>query len=144
MDLIRLSLDVTNRSKEQILGLELWLDQTKFFDNQISPGTYHVIHEFSGEEGEHVLRFVLKNKTDKHTKISGTGEILEDSLIGIGNIMMDGVNIDQMMWTQSEYTHDSNGNGPMKSDRFYGNMGCNGEVRLDFNVPVYLWILENM
>lgn len=144
MDLIRLSLDISNTSEFHNMGIELWIDRNKFFDNSVAPGTHHVIHEFDCEDGEHWLKIVLKNKTQENTKIDHEGNIVADSLINVSNICLDEINIDTMMHNLADYVHDGNGTKTIAVHDFYGNLGCNGRVQLKFSAPVYLWLLENM
>jgi hypothetical protein len=144
MDTIKISLDVTNRSQHHNLGIELWIDQARFFDNTVSPGCHHIMHEFDAQDGEHVLRIVLKNKTADHTRLDDAGAIIEDALINIDNIMLDEINVTQLVYELGQYVHDGNGHETIAVHRFYGDMGCNGRVQLSFESPVYLWLLENM
>lgn len=144
MDTIKISLDVSNRSQHHNLGIELWVDREKFFDNNISPGLHHIIHEFQAPDGEHVLKIILKNKTAEHTKVDECGNIVEDALINIDNIFLDEINVTQLVYQLSQYVHDGNGHETIAVHPFYGDMGCNGRVQLSFENPVYLWLLENM
>ncbi len=144
MDTVRISLDVTNRSQHHNLGIELWLDKEKFFDNNIGSGKHHIVHDFSASEGEHVLRAVLKNKTAKHTQIDQAGNIIEDALIHIGNITIDEIDVTQLVYQLAQYVHDGNGSKTIAVHPFYGDMGCNGRDQMSFQSPVYLWLLENM
>ena len=144
MENIKLSLDITNASKFHNLGIELWLDKNKFFDNTVSPGQHHIIHEFNSDDGEHCLKIKLKNKTNEHTKIDDSGVITSDALINISNIQLDEIQIDQLMYRIAEYVHDGNGSKTVAVHKFYGDLGCNGHVQLDFSAPIYLWLLENM
>jgi len=144
MDKIKLSLDIVNPSEFHNLGIELWLNKQKFFDNLISPGTHHVIHEFEVADGDHVLKIKFKNKSHEHTEINEQGEIISDALIKIKNVIFDDINIDQLIYNLSEYVHDGNGSQTIAVHKFYGNLGCNGHVQLKFFTPVYLWLLENM
>jgi hypothetical protein len=144
MDTIKISLDVVNRSQHHNLGIELWIDKQKFFDNSISPGKHHIVHDFQAADGEHVLRAVLKNKTTEHTRVDQSGNIIEDALIHLGNIMLDEINVTQLVYQLSQYVHDGNGHETIAVHPFYGDMGCNGRVQLSFQSPVYLWLLENM
>jgi hypothetical protein len=148
MDKIKLSLDITNPSEFHNLGIELWLNKTMFFDQLITPGTHHVIHEFDGNDGEHYFKIKLKNKNkesdNEHTKVNEAGEITSDALILISNMSLDEIMIDQLMYEKAEYVHDGNGSKTIAVHKFYGNLGCNGHVQLKFSTPVYLWLLENM
>jgi len=144
MEKVKLSLDVINSSEFHNIGIELWLDKTKFFDNTVSPGTHHIIHEFESDNSDHYLKITLKNKTDQHTKINESGEIISDALINISNLNLDEINIDQLLYDKGEYIHNGNGSKTIAIHPFYGDMGCNGHVQLKFSTPVYLWLLENM
>jgi len=92
----------------------------------------------------HVLEFVLSGKTPDHTQITEQGEIESDVTVQIKGIAFDEIVIDQIFSELAEYHHDFNGTQSAVVDRFYGTMGCNGTVRLEFTTPIYLWLLENM
>ncbi len=141
----RLGLDIINHSQSHNIGIELRLNNQKFFDNIISPGAHHIVHEFDEEEKDHYLYIVMKGKTQQDTKIDNQGNILEDAIIDIKNISIDDINIDQLIQDLGQYIHDSNGAESSKSiHKFYGHMGCNGHVQLKFSCPIYIWLLENM
>jgi hypothetical protein len=144
MDRIKISLDVTNASEYHNMGIELWIDQTRFFDNTISPGRHHVIHEFECADGEHWFKIVLKNKTHENTRIDEQGNIATDALINISNVCLDEIDIDNMMHNLADYVHDGNGSQTIAVHDFFGDLGCNGQVQLRFSAPLYLWLLENM
>jgi hypothetical protein len=126
------------------MGIELWIDKNKFFDNNISPGRHHVVHEFECAEGEHWFKIVFKDKLPENTRIDDQGNIVDDALIDIENVCLDEINIDTMLHSLADYVHDGNGSQAMAVDKFYGHLGCNGQVTLKFSAPVYLWLLENM
>lgn len=144
MDIEQLSLDLVNTSDAHNMGIELWLDECKFFDSTVSPGTHHVLHEFSTDEQEHSFRIILKNKNHSNTQVDHAGNILKDSLIDIKNIQIAGINLDYLVTTKSTYCHDNNGQSTLTEHKFYGHLGCNGTVEFKFSSPIYLWLLENM
>lgn len=145
MQKVRLSLDVVNSSNNHNIGIELRLDDQLFFDQMISSGTHHIVHEFNDEEKDHYLYIILKGKTPSDTKIDDQGNIVEDVVIDIKNISVDNINIDRLIQELGQYIHDGNGADLVRSVHpFYGHMGCNGHVQLKFSCPVYLWLLENM
>jgi hypothetical protein len=65
-------------------------------------------------------------------------------MLTISNISIDDIDIDQLLIEKAEYTHDFNGSQDTITDKFYGDMGCNGTVTFEFTTPFYLWLLENM
>jgi hypothetical protein len=144
MSEIKLALDISNTSEFDDLEIELWLDDVKFFDQTISKGTHKVGHIFKEDENSHVFKIVLKNKQEYHTKIDENNEIIKDAVIDISNICFDDINIDTIANDVAVYRHDYNGTGNLSKHRFYGHLGCNGEVIIEFFNPFYLWLLENM
>jgi hypothetical protein len=138
--------ELTNSSDANDLSIEIWIDETKFFDQIISKGSYHIVQTFptSNDEEEHSLRFVLKNKTHEHTKLSPTGEIESDCTIEISDVVFDSINLDYLFYESCTYTHSYNGTKEQTVEEFYGSMGCNGTVEFKFTTPFYIWLLEHM
>ena len=126
------------------LGLEIWVDQNKVFDQDHVTETHTVKHSLPDVEGRHQLRFVLKNKTQEHTKIDDNGNIIKDAVIQISDLSFEGIELGQMFFDLAEYRHDFNGTAPETTAKFYGTMGCNGTLTLEFDTPIYLWLLEKM
>lgn len=125
------------------LGFEAWIDDRKFFDSDHVQTAQQLCVEISDDQGEHELKFVMKNKTAEHTKVDEAGNIVSDARLIITDLSLDELLLAQIFIDKSTYTHDFNGNGPATVEKFYGEMGCNGTVSLKFNTPVYLWLLEN-
>ena len=141
----KISCTVSTSDSKARLGLEIWLDDSVLFD------TDHVTHEIlplefdvSDDEDTHELRFILKNKTEEHTRVDADGNILSDATISISNLAFEEIQLDQIFYDHAVYTHDFNGTGQRTEDKFYGTMGCNGTVSLKFTTPIYLWLLESM
>lgn len=126
------------------LGFEAWLDDHLIYDNPAVSGSKTVEHEFTADEGEHELRFVLKHKTIEHTRVNEQGEITSDSCLKISSVMLEGLDISVIMSEHAVYRHDFNGTGTTTETDFFDTMGCNGTVTLKFSEPVYIWLLENM
>ena len=126
------------------MASETWLDDIKIFDGSLAEPRYIEYRFDDGIEGDHELKFILKNKSDIDTKIDDAGNILEDSLLNIENLTFDGIELGQIFYQLAEYHHNNNGHSDLVTEKFFGSMGCNGVVSLKFTTPVYLWLLENM
>jgi len=142
-DTVKISCAVCTTNPAAELGLEVWLDNQKLFD------TNHVNDQqlewsISENESDHELRFVMKNKTSDHTHINEHGKIIQDSRVTIQNLCFDEIKLGQLFIDHATYTHDFNGTGATTTEKFYGEMGCNGTVSLKFSTPIYIWLLENM
>jgi len=135
----------------KISANEAVLDVTVVLDGKIQwqgcPGTdaQDITVEFDDvDDKSHVLEFVLSGKLLEHTQITEQGEITSDVTVRIEDISFDDIAIGQIFSELAEYRHDFNGTQPAVVDQFYGEMGCNGTLRLEFTTPIYLWLLENM
>jgi hypothetical protein len=126
------------------LGLEIWLDDHKFFDQDHISESHSIKHKINDAEGNHQLRFVLKNKLPEHTSVDSQNNILSDATIKINGIRFDDIDCDYLVSTLAEYKHDFNGTSEPTTQSFYGELGCNGTVTLKFTTPIYLWLLEKM
>jgi hypothetical protein len=126
------------------LGMEVWIDDQKIFDQEHVFADHHIDHEFDDDDGEHELRFVLKNKLSDHTKVDQDNKIISDATLFVSNIRFEDVSCQQIVYESAKYQHDFNGTGAPIIDKFYGAMGCNGTVTVKFTTPIYLWLLENM
>jgi hypothetical protein len=139
---ISCSLNTTNT--EATLGFEAWVDDQKFFDTDHVQAQQPVVVEIADDDGEHELRFVLKNKTFGHTQVDAAGTIVSDARLIVTDLAFDEIQLGHMLTEQAVYTHDVNGTQQEIQDKFYGEMGCNGTVSLKFTTPIYLWLLEHM
>jgi len=139
---ISCTLDTTNPTAA--LGFEAWLDDQKFFDTDHVQARQQVVIEIADDDGEHELKFVLKNKTADHTQVDDDGNIVADATLTVTDLAFDEIQLGHMFTEQAVYTHDFNGTQKEIQDEFYGVMGCNGNVSLKFSTPIYLWLLENM
>lgn len=126
------------------LGVEVRFDNTSVFKTDHLKEPTAVSFSCSDDDGEHVLEIELTGKLPEHTKITESGEIVQDALISINQLTIDDIDLDLVFSTLAEYTHDFNGSGKTITDRCYNHLGCNGVVTFKFTTPVYLWILENM
>ena len=129
---------------ENPLGVEIWFDNKCIFDTPALTQPETVRFEFEETESDHQVDFVLKNKTDTHTKIDEQGNIVKDSTVLIKDIALDDIDLSNIIQNVVEYHHDFNGTAGATIEKFYGEMGCNGRAVLKFSDPVYLWLLENI
>ena len=106
-----------------------------------APSGEHEVYEFKldlDEDAEHVLSVSLEGKTFSDTvQNADKTEILKDMLLNIEQVEIDGINIGTLKWTHTEYKHD----GEVETKTV--NLGRNGSWELKFNLPFYIWMLEN-
>ena len=144
MDTIKFNCVVSSNNLAVPLGLEIWLDQHKFFDQDRIDQDYKIEHEIADDDGDHELRFVLKHKQSAHTQIDVDGNIVSDATVTVSDIEFDGIDCQYLTTKLAQYQHDFNGTGHTTIEPFYGELGCNGTVTLQFSTPIYIWLLENL
>ena len=126
------------------LGFEVWINDRKFVDIDHVQSEQAISMEIDDKDAEHELKFILKNKTAKHTQIDENNNIVSDATLTIKDLAFDDIKLNYIVTELAVYTHDFNGTQDTTQDKFYGNMGCNGTVILKFATPIYLWLLEHM
>lgn len=144
MDKSYITFDVRSTSSDKSLGLEILLNNTVVYDNNSFITAESLQVEIPDEDGEYVLKIILKNKTAEHTVLDTLGAIVQDANLIIDNFKFDDIVVGFTILQLATYVHDCNGTEELKEYKFYGEMGCNGTVELKFTTPIYLWLLENM
>lgn len=140
-----ISAEVDTNSADSPLGLEVWINGVLLQNIESVVGPTAISVDVEDVDGaDHELMFVLKNKTQSHTIIDELGNIVKDSVVEIKNIKFDEIELGHMFYEQAIYRHNFNGNGVDTEEKFYGTMGCNGSVVLNFSTPMYLWLLEHL
>jgi hypothetical protein len=143
-DTIKFSCVIDSTNPACPLGMEIWLDDQQIFHSNHVTSSIVFDHKILDTDGEHQLKFVMKNKTQDHTKVDQLGAIVSDARLIIKDFAFDEIKLGHMFTELATYTHDFNGTGAMIDDKFYGELGCNGTVTLEFYTPIYLWLLEHM
>jgi len=144
MDTIRFNCVISSTDTAVPVGMEIWLDDKKLFDQDHVDHACPVEYEMPDDDGDHELRFVLKNKLPEHTQVDTDGNIVRDATVMVSGIRFDDIDCQYLTTKLAEYQHDFNGTDKTNTHKFYGELGCNGTVSLKFSTPIYIWLLENM
>lgn len=124
----------------------VYLDQEKISQDEINQ-EQHII-EFNRDlsEGEHSLTIRLENKNPKTDTVVENGEIVNDMLLNIDDIVIDDISLGNMLWTAEYHLDDPQeyqGKTITQLDHCV-NLGWNGSYILKFSAPFYLWLLEKL
>lgn len=120
-------------------------DQKEIFRRELTHSFQEISYEFDDSDDErHTIEIEMSGKTPACTRIDDAGNIISDKVIIIDQFKLDDIELGQVFVDQAQYMHDFNGTRPGTTETFFGTIGCNGTVRLQFSSPVYLWLLENM
>ena len=139
-----ITFDISTTDASARLGIRVLLDDAVIYENKHITETYHFSHAIDDADREHQLNIELFGKLPQHTSINPAGEIVKDSIININNVEFDGIDITTIVADLAEYHHDFNGTQALTVSKFYGSLGCNGQVQFKFTTPIYLWLLENI
>jgi hypothetical protein len=125
----------------------IWLDDHVIIQTEISsesPQTHKFTHTI--DDGEHVLRINLENKTSSDT-VMVDGAVSKDMLLNIVDITVDDIALDQLLWSESTFLLDKpqeyQGKQILQLDNCV-NLGWNGSYTLKFSSPFYIWLLEKL
>lgn len=143
-DLVQLACRISSTRPADPVGLEIWFDNSQIYNSEQVTDPVDFVYDFADDDADHHLRFVMKNKTARHTRIDADGNILTDSCVCIKNLSFDQIELGHVFVDHAVYQHDFNGTADAVQDRFFETMGCNGTVSLKFTCPIYLWLLEHM
>lgn len=87
------------------------------------------------------LTICMQGKTQQHTVVAHNGEIESDASIIISRLEFEGIDMMPIFCQGRQCYWHSNNDAlqPQHLDEFYGYMGCNGTVHIEFETPIYLW-----
>lgn len=129
------------------LEFDVFFDNEKIFSFDPLLTQQKFIKEIQNlrENEAYTLRFVMQNKSAEHTRINSQGVIQGDCRIKISDLRFNDIALEHTFFTHAKYMHNQNQvNRDIEAHKFYGEMGCNGEVRLTLTIPIYIWLLENL
>lgn len=104
---------------------------------------YAVEFEDTDEHAEQCITFTMRGKTEKHTIIDAQNNIVSDSYAIVKKIIIDEIDVTDLYVEGNPcYYHvgsNNKQNGPVIIDEFYGFVGFNGDVKLQFTTPLWKW-----
>jgi len=127
------------------LEISVCLDSHTIYQSEITEQKQkiNVILDQEDKEQDHVMEIHMRGKLASHTQLDNFGFIVADRLLEISDITLDDINISHTFFKNARYRHDFNGTEKETEEQFYGTMGCNGTVTINFSTPMYLWFLKN-
>lgn len=121
---------------------KVYVDDNLIFDNVVDQP---LKVKFNGEltEDKHKLIIELHSK-DKYQTVLENGEIVKDQLLNIDGISFDEIDIQFLKHSLSKYFPVQHSDEIPKELTNCVNLGYNGRWELEFTIPVYIWLLENI
>jgi len=94
---------------------------------------------------DHVVEIQMSGKNFQHTRIDPQGNIIHDVAFEVTTLEIEDIDM-KPIFCQGRvcYTHTSNNSAKTEiQDEFYGYIGFNGCVKIEFFTPIYLWLLQH-
>lgn len=124
--------------------LDIFLNNNLVTSNTFIKGTHQYTIEFADtdEHAEQCVTVNMRGKTEQHTLVKNN-EIVSDVYAMIKSISIDEIDVTDL-YAQGKpcYYHvgsNNNQNGPIIVDEFYGFIGVNGDVKIEFTTPMWKW-----
>jgi len=119
------------------------VDQSKV-TTRVPNGLTKISLDFNDEVDEHCVCIDITGKTFEDTELDLNGNIVQDLLISLVQVKVDDIETTDHFYRSAEYIHDANGSAELTSHDFFGPIGCNGRLILNFTSPFYIWYLKNL
>ena len=144
MESVEIQFDLTSTDYSAELAFGIALDEKTIVDIVHVDKPTPISLKIQTDNGEHELKFTMKNKASKHTIIDEYGKIIKDAFLKISNFTINDIELDDIFLERCKYHHDYNGSHDPVVVKFYGEIGCNGTIVFLFKSPVYNWILDTI
>lgn len=122
---------------------KVYINSDLIFDDKITQPT-DVKWLGNLSEGKHKITVELLDK-NKYQTIIENNKITKDQLLNIDSCSFDDINIGFLKHTLSKYYPDQTQHkgAPLLVNDCV-NLGWNGKWELEFSIPIYIWLLENI
>ena len=147
MEALKFTIEIKPIFHKNLPKVKIYVDDQKIYDDIVLVEKKIEKTLELADDSEHQLIITLHGKTEEDTVIDDNGNILNDQLIKLKDIMIDDVSIIESMSINQEkfyYEHDGNGSHDLKKHSFFDTLGCNGTGVINFTTPFYVWLLETL
>jgi hypothetical protein len=140
-----IELDITTNKTCKDILLEVFCNQVKLAEFSADTMVKTVTYNLDDEPADHVLKLVMTGKNSTHTQVDDSGQIVDDIYFKIERLEFESLDMREIFCLGHEcYTHSFNGSQSEFVDEFYGQLGCNGVVDIQFSTPIFLWLNEHL
>lgn len=139
------TLDIECSETVPCIFIDVYQNNELVASNSFNEGVtqYTIEYEDTDEHTEQCVRVVMRGKTEEHTIVDDQDNIVYNVHAIVQKIILDDIDVTDLYVNGNPcYYHigsNNNQNGPILTDDFYGFMGLNGEVRIEFYTPMWHW-----
>jgi hypothetical protein len=140
---MKIELELAATSECTDISIAIYCNNNLLLSSTASRDPRTIIYEIDDAPNDHLLSLVMTGKNHTHTIVDDNGNIVEDIYFKITKLEFDELDMTEI-FCQGKlcYTHSFNSDQPQLLDEFYGIIGCNGTVNIEFSTPIYLWLLD--
>ena len=139
--MFKLLLELVGTAECSDITAEIFLDQDLVGNYACSTVPYLLQLQVPDEWASRVLKIHMSGKTARHTIVASDGTIESDASISVSRLEFEDIDMMPIFCQGMKcYKHSFNDPiRPVELDEFYGYIGCNGVVDIEFETPIYLW-----
>lgn len=143
--MIKLLIEIVGTANCADIQAEILLDKKSLAKYICSVEPFLLEIEMSDIAATHDLQISMHGKNHHHTIVDDNGNITTDASIVITRLEFEEIDMMPIFCQgQTCYIHNHNDQlRPKELDEFYGYMGCNGDVHIKFETPIYLWFNQH-
>lgn len=144
----KITLDATwHGAEEDAPVCNIQLNEGTKHTYQIYNNKPYVVEFTKNASKSNILKIELLNKKQSDVVLDENGKILKDKLLHIRDIEIDDINMYNLAHMHSVYTPTDPWfleNYEVRPLKHHMDLGWNGEWKLNFNTPFYIWLLETL
>lgn len=141
MELI-LGLSATQACQDVIV--EVLVDGNNVFESWAKQEQSQIKIQLPDSTRDHCVEIVMSGKKHIHTQFDSNGEVVSDVAFIVDTMKIQDIDV-KHIFCQGRACYHHNFNDDTRSvevDEFYGYIGCNGTVKIEFFTPIYLWLAD--
>jgi hypothetical protein len=120
--------------------IEIYLNNNKIFQSTAQQQLQQILCEIDEFPAEHELKLVMLGKNQSCPVVNDSEEIVSDIYFKINQLEFEDIDMQEVFCLGKKcYTHHGDTELPHE---FYGILGHNGTVKINFATPIYLWLKD--
>ena len=137
---MKLNLQFSANTNCDSMLIEIYLDNNKIFQSTAQQQLQQILCEIDEFPAEHELKLVMSGKNQSYPVVNDSGEIVSDIYFKIDQLEFEDIDMQEVFCLGKKcYTHHGDSELPHE---FYGILGHNGTVKINFSTPIYLWLKD--
>jgi hypothetical protein len=142
---MKMILGLTATVKNPDVTAEIFLNNRTIAKSSADTSEFITEINLSETAQDHLVEIQMSGKTNQHTQVDAQGNIVYDIAFEVTTLDIEDIDM-RPIFCQGRVCYIHKSNNPRNSeiqDEFYGYIGFNGCVKIEFFTPIYLWLLQH-